>query len=126
MGTTLAIIERSHRGTLEQQYAHVLWLVHGLHRQSPMVVLLRGGAALYSLNSQWEAPLDLGGMPWGSFPDYSSALERLRVDGADVLVEAASLKRFGLDDAPLLPGIVTVDDDEIVRVAAEADRIWYL
>jgi hypothetical protein len=126
MGATLAIIERSHRGTVEQQYAHVLWLVHGLHRQSAMVVLLRGGAALYSLNPQWETPLDVGGVLWGSFPDYSTALERLRVDGADVLVEAASLKRFGLDDAPLLPGIVAVNDDEIVRVAAEADRIWYL
>lgn len=126
MGTTLAIIERSHRGTVEQQYAHVLWLAHGLHRQSPMIVLLRGGAALYSLKPQWDAPLEIGGVPWGDYPDYRSALERLRADGAQVLVEATSLKHLGLGDAPLLPEIAAVGDDEIVRVAAESDRIWYL
>jgi hypothetical protein len=91
-----------------------------------MIVLLRGAAALYSLNPQWESPLEIGGVPWGSYPDYRSALERLRVDGAGLLVAADSLKRLGLDDAQLLPGIAAVDDDEIVRVAAECDRIWYL
>lgn len=126
MGSTLAIIERSHRGTVEQQYAHVLWLVHGLHRQSAMTVLLRGGAVVYALAAAPPGPVELGGKPWGAFPDYRDALARLREDGADLLVSRTSLAGLGLADRPLLPGVEPVSDDRIAAVAAGCDRVWFL
>ena len=126
MAPTLAIVERSHRGTVEQQYAHVLWLVHGLHRQSPMTLLLRGGAAVYALDAPPAGPVRVGGVPWGSFPDYHDALRRLRVDGAGVWVSGSSLARLGMVDFPLLPGIGAVTDQEIVKMMIDCDRIWYL
>lgn len=126
MGTTLTIVERALRGTVEQQYAHVLWLVHGLHRQSPMTVLLRGAAVVYALNASPPEPLPLGGVSWGVFPDYREALERLRADGAAVLVSATSLEQLGLTDRPLLPSIEIVTDNQIATVTADCDRIWFL
>lgn len=124
--TTLAIIERAHRGAVEQQYAHVLWLAHGLHRQSPMTVLLRGLAAGYALAADPAPPPLLGGVLWGHAPDYRAAMGRLHADGATVLVCGDCLDRLGRRGDPLLPGITVVSADEIAATAAECDRIWYL
>lgn len=124
--TTLAIVERSHRGTIEQQYAHVLWLVHSLHAQAPMVLLLRGSAVSYAVDGVRAGPLRLGDQPWGTFPDYQEAIDRLHADGAAVLVCTASLDRFGLGDRPLIAGIKPVNAMEIASVAAGCAAIWYL
>src|SRR5262249_17139430 len=126
MGTTLAIVERALRGTIEQQYAHVLWLVSGLHRQSPMIVLLRGAATVYALNAPTPAPPPMGGVPWGVSPDYRQALERLGADGAAVLVSATSLDQLGLTGRPMSPCVEIVTDDQIVAVAVACERIWFL
>ncbi len=125
-GTTLAIVERAHRGAVEQQYAHVLWLVHGLHRQSPMTLLLRGGAAVYALAGAPPGPVVLAGRPSGVYPDYQNALARLRADGGAILVSLDSLTTLGLADRALLAGVEVVSDDQIADVAAGARRIWFL
>jgi hypothetical protein len=124
--TTLAIVERSHRGTVEQQYAHVLWLVHGLHRQSPMTLLLRSGAAVYALDATAAGPVRLGGRAWGVFPDYGAALERLRADGGQIFVSDRSLAELGLAGRPLLPGVVPATDDRVADLIQRSDRVWFL
>jgi hypothetical protein len=126
MTMALAIVERSHRVTLEQQYAHVLWLVHSLHRQAPMTLLLRGPAVVYAVDAPIPGPLFLGGRPCGTIPDYREAIERLCTDGGSTLACATSLERFGLSQRPLIAGIKLVTDDEITMVAAACDFIWYL
>jgi hypothetical protein len=123
---TLAIVERSHRGAVEQQYAHVLWLVHGLHRQSPMALLLRGGAVAYALDGPAPAAVSVGDEPWGHFPDYAAAVRRLRADGASVFVAQSSLIRLGLADRPLSPDVELATDQRIAEVAASAIGIWFL
>jgi hypothetical protein len=124
--TVLAIVERSHRGTLEQQYAHVLWLVHSLHRQAPMTLLLRGPAVVYALDAAPPGPLRLGGRACGISPDYRAAVERLCAAGGVVLVCADSLDRFGLRARPLIAGVRPVTLDEITSAAVGCDSIWYL
>jgi hypothetical protein len=123
---TLAIVERAHRGRVEQQYAHVLWLAHALHRQSPMTVLLRGLAALYALDAAPPPPHRLGDGPWGVQPDYRSALDRLRVDGARVFVCAASLAQLGVADRPLHPDLPAVTVAGIAELVARHRRVWFL
>lgn len=125
-GRTLAIIERAHRGAVEQQYAHVLWLVHGLHRQTPMVVLLRGLAAVYALEGADDVELSLGDTRWGDAPDYVAAIERLHHDGADVVVSAATLESLGYTGRPLLAGVRSVTEEEVSRLFEAADRVWFL
>jgi hypothetical protein len=126
MTMALAIVERSHRGTLEQQYAHVLWLVGSLHQQAPMTLLLRGPAVVYAVDRPPPVPLRLGEQPWGTFPDYREAIERLCANGGVALVCATSLDRCGLGDRPLIGGITPVTEDGITLVAAGCDAIWYL
>ena len=126
MAATLAIVERAHRGTVEQQYAHVLWLAHALHRQSPMTVLLRGMAAGYALDAPSPGPLDLAGMEWGEYPDYRAALDRLTADGARVLVSESSLAELGLTGRPLHPNVLTMRNAEYAAIVGAHDRIWFL
>jgi hypothetical protein len=126
MAMALAIVERSHRGTLEQQYAHVLWLIHSLHQQSPMTLLLRGPAVVYAVAAPVPGPLWLGERPCGILPDYQNAVERLCADGGAALVCATSLERFRLSEYSLITGIRPVTDDEITLAAAACDVIWYL
>ncbi|MBS2962350.1 hypothetical protein KGA66_04780 [Actinocrinis puniceicyclus] len=123
---TLVVIERAHRGAVEQQYAHVLWLVHGLHKQSPMVVVLRGCAAVYALAAAKPTGLELGGEVWGVPPDYPDAIERLRADGAPVYVSRPCLERIGAAGLDLLPGVIELDEAGITGLAASCTRWWYL
>jgi hypothetical protein len=123
---TLAIVERAHRGSVEQQYAHVLWLVHALHKQSPMTVLLRGLAALYALSTPPPPPVRLAGAPWGVSPDYRPTLDRLHEDGARVLVSAASLAALGIADRPLHAMVEVVPDDALAGLVASHQRVWFL
>jgi hypothetical protein len=123
---TLTIVERAFRGTVEQQYAHVLWLVHGLHRLSPMVVVMRGTAAVYALAGRSVSPLEVGGTAWGRLPDYQAAVDRLIVDGAAVMVARSSLQELRVDDRRLLAGVQKVDDEEIAVLVERCDRVWYL
>ncbi|MDG4831706.1 hypothetical protein O7627_20715 [Solwaraspora sp. WMMD1047] len=111
---------------MEQQYAHVLWLIHGLHRQSPMTLLLRSGAAVYALAAPEVEPVVLGGRAWGVFPDYRAALTRLRSDGGEIFVSESSLDALGLTGNPLLPDIAVVPDNQIADLVVRSDRIWFL
>lgn len=121
MPTTLVIVERAHRGTLEQQYAHVVWLVRTLRRQSPMTLLLRGRACVYALDL---APAGPAG--WGTPPDYRDSLRSLADEGGELLVCAASLDELRLAGHPLVPGVRRVSDDEITALWVAHDRVWFL
>jgi len=123
---TLVVVERAFRGTVEQQFAHVLWLVHALHRQSPLTLLLRGLAACYALAGEPAGPVRLAGRDWGTAPDYQASIGRLVSDGAPVLVAAASLDQLGFRDRALLPGVRVATADEIVTLAETCQRWWYL
>jgi hypothetical protein len=126
LAATLAIIERAHRGAVEQQFAHVLWLAHGLHRQVPMTVLLRGMAAVYALDRPPPAALSFGEVVWGDAPDYQAAISRLARDGSTVVVSASSLAALGVATNPLLPQVRAVSDAEVAQLVGACDRVWFL
>ncbi|HZM84357.1 MAG TPA: hypothetical protein VFC19_52220 [Candidatus Limnocylindrales bacterium] len=123
---TLIVVERSHRGTLEQQYAHVLWLVRSLRRQASATLLLRGAAAVYAVDHAAPEPLRLAGRAWGIAPDYRETLQQLTEDGAEVLVFADSLAALGFCRQPLVPGVRPVTEQDIVAAWPKYDRIWFL
>jgi intracellular sulfur oxidation DsrE/DsrF family protein len=128
----LAIVERAFRGTVEQQYAHVLWLAHGLSRQAEIVVLLRGAACAYAVapdgtNGDVEAGgLDIAGQPWGITPDYHDAIARMGNDGVRIYACARSLSAFGFAGRALLPEVRPISTTEMVDVITSCDRICYL
>ncbi len=126
MGPTLIIVERSHRGAVEQQYAHVLWLVRTLRRQAPVALLLRGPAAVYALDAEAPPAPRIADRIWGVAADYREALLRLAEDGAEVLVAASSLDQLGLRGRPLVPGVYPVSEADIVARWTAYERIWFL
>ena len=122
----LVIVERAHRGAVEQRYAHVLWLMEALHQQHPTAVLLRGPAAGYAVDAPPPPPLRLGSGEVEHLPDYRDTMGRLRAAGVRLLVSSSSLDVLELADRPLLKGVEPVDDCAIVEVCAYYDHIWYL
>ncbi|HEY0168572.1 MAG TPA: hypothetical protein VGB75_16125 [Jatrophihabitans sp.] len=124
--SVLVILERAHRGRVEQQYAHALWLVEGLTQQHPTDVLMRGAAAGYAVDAPAAPPLRLGGAVLEHTPDYSAAIGRLAAAGARVLVSGSSLAALGLAGRKLLPSVELVNDAELGHICAGYDRLWYL
>jgi intracellular sulfur oxidation DsrE/DsrF family protein len=122
----LVIVERAHRGAVEQRYAHVLWLMEALHQQHPTAVLLRGHAVGYAVQTPPPPPLRLGPGEVEHLPDYRDTMARLRSAGVRLLVSGSSLDVLGLAGRPLIEGVETVDDAGAVAVCAEYDHIWYL
>lgn len=120
------VVERAHRGEVEQQYAHVLWLAEGLAQQHPTDVLLRGAAAGYALDAPVAEPLRLADRTLEHPPDYRDTLGRMAAAGVRLLVSRSSLAERGLGARPLLAGIDAVSDEEIATICARYDRIWYL
>lgn len=122
----LVVVERAHRGAVEQRHAHVLWLMEALHRQHPTSVLLRGAAAAYAVDTPPPAPLRLGDELVEHLPDYRETVGRLRGSGVRVLVSSTSLEVIGMAGRPLLDGVEPVSDDGIIAVCVDYDHIWYL
>lgn len=124
--TALVIVERAHRGAVEQRYAHVLWLMEALHQQHPTAVLLRGHAAGYAVDAPPPPPLRLGPGEVEHLPDYRDAVVRLRALGVRLFVSTSSLDVLGLAGRPLIEGLQPVDDSAVVALCGEYDHIWYL
>ena len=124
--TVLVIVERAHRGAVEQRYAHVLWLMEAIHQQAPTAVLLRGPAAGYAVDAPPPPPLRLGSGEVEHLPDYRDTIGRLHASGVRLLVSSSSLDLLGQADLPLLKGVDPIDDDEIIAIFAHYKYIWYL
>jgi hypothetical protein len=123
---TLAVIERSHRGTAEQQYAHVLWLASALSTQTSMTVLLRGTAAVYALATEPPVPPIAGSVPLGISPDYRAAISRLLGRGCEIYVSSSALRQIGADKLPVLSGVRRIPDREIAGLVARHSQWWFL
>lgn len=122
----LAVIERAYRGSVEQQYAHVLWLVRSLQGQFDMSAFLRGTAALYALRNERSPTLALAGRPVLAALDYEATLRELLAGGVDVYVSAPSLRRLGAMGRTLIDGVRPVEDSELASLCAAHDRFWFL
>lgn len=121
----LAIVENAFRGAVEQQYAHVLWLVRSLHGEFEMTVWLRGAAALYALPREPPAPLTIAGTTVFA-PDYEATARALLAAGSTIYVSADSLRELGVGDAELVDGVRRADDAELAAVCAAHEFVWYL
>lgn len=122
----LAVVERAYRGRVEQQYAHVLWLLEGLTGQHRTDVLLRGVAAGYAVLGAGAVPLRLGVGPPTSEPDYALTIDRLAGAGARVMVSSSSLSAVGLAGRALHAAVEPVEDARLAAIFALYDRLWYL
>ncbi len=126
MPRILATIERAYRGTVEEQYAHILWLCRSLRAfRAEISILLRGEAVLYARQGQPSTQLCIGGLELAHLPHYESSLSLLRAEGVPVYVAAADVRRLNLGHDDLCPGVAMVDAPAIARLVASHSATWY-
>jgi hypothetical protein len=122
----LAVLERAYRGAVEEQYAHVLWLLWSLQRMGGRVaVLLRGNTTLYARRDQRWPELTIGGCAIPA-PGYESSLGGLLADGGAVYVLDDDLRRLRLGLDELSRGVEAVGAAELPALFSSYDTVWYL
>jgi len=122
----LAVLERAYRGALEEQYAHVLWMLLSLLRLGGgIAVLLRGNAALYARRGQAWPALDVAGIRVPP-PEYEAGVAGLLETGGSVFVMDADLGALGLTAPDLCAGVTVVTRDDVGRLFSSYASVWYL
>jgi hypothetical protein len=122
----LAVIEKAYRGTVEEQYAHVVWLLWSLRRLGGTIaVLLRGNATLYARKDQRCPDLAVAGLAVPS-PEYESTVDGLLSDGGAVYVLESDLERLRLEAGGLCTGVVAIRQADLPRLFLSYDTVWYL
>ena len=124
---TLLIVERAYRGAVEDQFADVLYFVHGLHRQSGGVELaLRGAAAGFAVQPDRPPALRVAGRPLDTLPDPRRSVQRLLDDGVAVWTEEPDLLALGATaPARLIPGVRCLAAHELVARWPGYARVWF-
>jgi len=122
----LAVLERAYRGAVEEQYAHVLWLLWSLRRMGGTIaVLLRGNATLYARRDQQWPGLTVGGLAIPG-PEYESSLGGLLADGGAVYVVESDLRGLRLQAGELGNGVETVSQADLPHLFSAYDTVWYI
>ncbi|MFF4368004.1 hypothetical protein [Streptomyces sp. NPDC001594] len=108
-GRRLLVVERAYRGSVETQFADVLYLARELNRQQGgLDVLLRGLAVTFATAADDDAPartVRIGRIDLDTLPDPRASLRTLLAEGAGVWAEEADLAGLGTAPDRLLPGV---------------------
>lgn len=123
---TLLVVERAYRGAVEDQFADVLYFVHGLHRQSGGVELaLRGAAAGYAVQPD-RPPPPVTGRLLGTLADPRRTVQLLLDDGVAVWTEEPDLLALGgTAPARLIPGVRCLAAHELAARWPGYARVWF-
>jgi hypothetical protein len=124
---TLLIVERAHRGSVETQFADVLYSIQELNRQSGGLDLgLRGLAAGYAVTTGFE-PVVRVGPRTVTGPDSRATVRRLIEDGVVVWIEEPDLTALGESArGRLLPGVRCLPAHGLVTRWPEYERVWFM
>lgn len=122
----LTILERGFRGTLEEQYGHILWLSSSLRQMKlDADILLRGIAVLYAARGQTRQRLVFGRLGVDHLPDYEGSIERFLADGGTLFAMGPDCRKLGLGTPDLIPGVREIDLPQLGRLLADYDVSWY-
>ncbi|MEU1779105.1 hypothetical protein ABZ545_06375 [Streptomyces abikoensis] len=126
-GNTLLIVERAHRGSVESQFADTLYFVQALHRQSGGVdLVLRGAAAGYAVETDYEPALHIGGRTLRTLPDPRRSVRELLAEGVGVWVEEPDLSALGAGASErLIPGVRRTGEHEPASLWSFYERVWF-
>ncbi|RAM48969.1 MAG: hypothetical protein C6Y22_24955 [Hapalosiphonaceae cyanobacterium JJU2] len=123
---SLAIVERAYRGAIEEQYAHVLWVVHCLRRVPEEIdLMLRTPATLYACQNQPHTQLQIGRITLDTLPRYESTIENLLSDGVKVYVVKDDCNRLQIKVSQLMQGVCALEHEQLPQIFEEYDHIWY-
>ncbi|MFD7547961.1 hypothetical protein ACFV0R_01520 [Streptomyces sp. NPDC059578] len=125
----LVMIDRAYRGSVETQFADVLYFIRELNRQvGGLHLALRGDAVTYALTAPEHTPsVQLGSRELDTLPDPRRSVRTLLEEGTAVWVERTDLERLGPGAADrLLPGARLAGPGELARSWSSYHRVWFM
>jgi sulfur transfer complex TusBCD TusB component (DsrH family) len=123
--SSLAIVEKAFRGSLEEQYGHIVWLSEIMRAMgAEHNLLLRGDAVLFAVAGQSRLSLCLGDVMVTHLPHYESSVRALKAAGASIYAYQPDLKRLGIMDR-LIPEVKPVDDKDVAALCEVHQHVWY-
>jgi sulfur relay (sulfurtransferase) DsrF/TusC family protein len=124
--TSLSIIERAYRGSLEEQYGHIVWLTQIMKAMgAPTSILLKGDTVLYAKRQQPRSRLRLGDIDIAALSHYESSIEQLLALQVPVYAWQGDLERLALNPADLVSGVQRLDPAGLIGLIRRLDCVWY-
>jgi hypothetical protein len=122
----LAIVERAFRGSLEEQYGHILWLATSLCKMKTEIdVILKGNAVLYAVKVQHRRHLDIGRLQIDQLPDYLQSITDMKASGMTLYVMLPDCHRLGIAIEELIPGVQPINEEGFVACLESYDLPWF-
>lgn len=122
----LAIVERAFRGSLEEQYGHILWVATSLRKMKTEIdVILKGNAVLYAVKLQPRRHLDIGRLQIDQLPDYVQSITDMMASGMTLYVMQPDCYRLGIAIEELIPGVQSINTEEFVACLECYDLPWF-
>jgi hypothetical protein len=126
MASYLSVVEGAFRATLEEQDDAALWFTAAVRNSgSDCNLLLQKNAVHYALLNQQRPRLEIGDMVVENPPEFDEDLLRVIEKGGKVFVNKDDLADLGLGDAPLIAGVTTFGRDELAKITADFDQVWW-
>jgi predicted peroxiredoxin len=123
----LIIIDRAYRGSVETQFADVLYFIRELSRQlGGLDLVLRGLAVTYAVKGICPT-IRLAGRHVHTLPDPRRSIQTLLDEGVTVFVEEPDLAALGLFNGDhLLSGVCLVSVGELALRWSDYLGVWFL
>ncbi len=127
MTKILNIVESAYRGTIEEQDDTILWISHVFKGTGEDVtVLLRANAVNYIVRGQDASGLSFGEWKQTQPPRLDKDIESLVAKGVKVCYVSEDARDRGLNaELPLVSGVSALGSDELPRLFAQHDHVWY-
>lgn len=124
--TSLSIVERAYRGSLEEQYGHIVWLTRIMKAMgAPTAIMLKGDTVLYATRHQPRSGLSLGDIRIEALSHYESSIQSLLDLQVPVYAWGPDLARLALRVEELIPGVRPLDHAALIDLIRRLDCVWY-
>lgn len=124
--SSLTIIERAYRGSLEEQYGHILWLTRIMKAMgAPTALLLKGDTVNFAIRGQPRLALRIGDMNVAGLSHHESGVAALLEAGVPLYVWHPDMERLHLAADALLPGVSVLREAALPALIHQFDCVWY-
>lgn len=124
--SSLAVVEQAYRGSLEEQYGHIVWLSRVMRQMgADHALLLKADTVLFARRDQPALALTLGGLTIGGLSHHESGVAALVAANVPVYAWRPDLHRLRLSPADLIDGVESVDEADMPTLIHRFNNVWY-
>ncbi len=124
--SSLAIVERAYRGSLEEQYGHIVWLSQIMKAMgADTALLLKGDCVQFASQSQPHCALTIGDLQPIDLSHQAAAVAALLALRVPVYAWQPDITRLQLDPASLCDQVQSIGMQQMAALVARYDCLWY-